>query len=65
MIGWGRAPAEGARSNLGEVGRQRDLVQGRVAVAGHLLVSYGFGPSLRSARTVLENTILTAVPTVE
>ena len=32
--------------------------------AGHLLVSYGVGLSLRSARTVLENSILTTVSIV-
>jgi len=32
-------------------------------VAGHLLVSCGVGLSLRSARTVLENTIVTAALT--
>ena len=35
----------------------------RERVAGHLLVSYGVGLSLRSARTVLENTMLTAALT--
>ena len=40
-----------------------DVLRGIVS-PGHLLVSHGVGPSLRSARTVLENTILTAVSTV-
>ena len=44
--------------------RMKSFAGAVASVAGHLLVSYGFGVSLRSARTALENTILTAVSTV-